>query len=348
MDLSSNDVEIDGEAVVNESKLKFPEMHSEIITKSRNTAVQDYFDSAYSSESIGYKSSSIGALPVQCSDSETQDSETKLNKKLESLTLHDEGIASITEEESTFEPASNASVEPASNDSDVIEVDLFETDRDGDTIIHRSIVWNLVTLTLTLIDLVEDVTCLNITNLLRQSPLHLAVLLRQVDVVQRLVERKADVTLRDHQGNTPLHIACRIGDRDAVEIIVGSFGNDVNARKKYFAMKNCEGLTCLHLAAQNKEYVIMGHLFAKGADVNIGDAKSGRTVLHYATEERDFKTIRLLLTHKDIDVDCKTFKGDTPLVMAYWRNYMDVVKFLKTKGAYFSYDDMEDSDDDWS
>ena len=94
--------------------------------------------------------------------------------------------------------------------------------------------------------------------------------------------------------------------------------------------------------------MIMGHLFAKGADVNMGDAKSGRTVLHYAAEEKDAQTLSLLLTHKEIDVDCKTFKGETPLVMAYWRNYTDIVKRLRSKGAYFSYDVIEDSDDDLS
>jgi len=345
MDLSKHDdVETDG-CMERRSRLSHKE--PEIITKETNKNILSSHDSRFDSGISSYVGDSFKSLdsvsdksPVACTE-DVIELDNRLHKKLDSLSIQDEGICLFREEITNIESS-------AVCDNLDIEIDPYETDRDGDTIIHQAIVWNLKDLAVMLIEMVDDVSCLNVTNLLRQSPLHLAVLLGQVDVVQGLVDREVDVTLRDHQGNTPLHIACRLGDRNSVEIIVASFGNDVNARKKYFALRNCEGLTCLHVATQNKEYVIMGHLFAKGADVNMGDAKSGRTVLHYAAEEKDAQTLSLLLTHKEIDVDCKTFKGETPLVMAYWRNYTDIVKRLRSKGAYFSYDVIEDSDDDLS
>lgn len=264
----------------------------------------------------------VDKSPIQCSDT------VELLNKFSTLGLDDEGINSMPE-------------------IGEVEVDLYERDEDGDTVLHVAIVNLMSEVALALIDLAVDSECLDTQNYLLQAPLHLAVLTGQISIVRALINNGANVTLRDQQGNTPLHIACRKGDRDSVSVLVQSFGSDVNKRAKYFSMKNCDGLTCVHVAAQYKEFIILGHLFAKGADVNAGDAKSGRTMLHYAVEKKDIETVSLLLTHPAIDVDCKTFKGETPLVLAYWRNYQDIVKRLKSKGASFSYDLVEDSDDDY-
>ncbi|XP_045181142.2 NF-kappa-B inhibitor alpha-like isoform X2 [Mercenaria mercenaria] len=284
--------------------------------------------------------------PVQCSDAYEADStandlQSKLSKLGLSDGVDDEGHCSMS-----LQSLDSVSSAQSTQESQEIEIDLYRRDEDGDTILHVAIVSLLDETAGALIHLADDAKCLNIQNYLLQSPLHLSVLTGQVEIVRDLISKGADVTLRDQQGNTPLHIACRKGDRDAVSLIVQSFGDNKTKRAKYFSVKNCEGLTCLHVAAQQKEFIILGHLFAKGADVNIGDAKSGRTLLHYAVEKKDIETVSLLLTHPNIDVDCKTFKGETPLVLAFWRNYQDIVKRLKTKGAYFSYDVVEESDDE--
>ena len=257
------------------------------------------------------------------------------------VSLDDEGL-SMTSLKSCDSESSQCSVQEPQE----IEIDLDAIDDDGDTLIHVAIVSLMCESALALISLASDSGCLNIQNYLHQSPLHLAVLTKQTEVVKALIEKGADVTLRDQQGNTPLHIACRTGDKDSVTALVQSFGDNVSGRKKYFAIKNCEGLTCVHVASQCREFIILGHLFAKGADVNTADAKSGRTILHYAAESRDKETVSLLLTHPNIDVDCKTFKGETPLVLAFWRNSQDIVKILRSRGANFNYELFEESDDE--
>ena len=238
------------------------------------------------------------------------------------------------------------------NETEVdLEDFLAETDEDGDTLIHTAVVSREEPVATALIDLVQcHSKCLDIGNKLFQTPLHLAVLTRQRKIVQTLVSKGCDLMMRDQQGNTALHIACRDGSEKLVKDIVGSLSDSVDKRKELFNIRNCEGLTCLHLAAQGHYYEIMGYLFAKGADVNIGDAKSGRTILHYAVERKDVETVVVLLTHPTIDIDCETYKGETPLLLAYWRNYQDIVKRLKANGAYFSYDLVEnedDGDDSW-
>lgn len=281
-----------------------------------------------------------GKSLIQCSDVE------KIIKTFSSVTVgdDDEGISMCSYISSGSVTSSLSAPEPQPDQD--IEVDLYDRDDDGDSIIHVAIVTLMMESAIALIDISIDNECLNFQNNLLQSPLHLAVITGQVKIVRALVTKGANVTLRDQQGNTPLHIACRKGDKDSVACLVQSFGTSVVARSKYFSMKNCEGLTCAHVASQEKEFVILGHLFAKGANVNIGDAKSGRTMLHYAVERKDLETTEILLTHPNIDVDSKTFKGETPLVLAYWRNYQAIVKLLKKKGAYFSYDLIEEFDDE--
>ena len=238
----------------------------------------------------------------------------------------------------------------ASTNINETEVDfdevLAEQDEDGDTMIHTAVVSEKESVALALIDIVKFRSkCLDVVNKLFQTALHIAVLTRQRKVVQKLASKGCDMTMRDQQGNTALHIACRDGSEKLVKDMVGSLSDDVEKRKELFSIRNCEGLTCLHLAAQGHYYEIIGYLFAKGADVNIGDAKSGRTILHYAAERKDVETVVVLLTHPSIDIDCETYKGETPLLLAYWRNYQDIVKRLKANGAYFSYELVENDDE---
>ena len=242
----------------------------------------------------------------------------------------------------------------ASTNINETEVDLddviAEQDEDGDTMIHTAVVSEKESVAIALIDIVKFRSkCLDVVNKLFQTALHIAVLTRQRKVVQKLASKGCDLSMRDQQGNTALHIACRDGSEKLVKDMVGSLSDDVEKRKELFSIRNCEGLTCLHLAAQGHYYEIIGYLFAKGADVNIGDAKSGRTILHYAAERKDVETVVVLLTHPSIDIDCETYKGETPLLLAYWRNYQDIVKRLKANGAYFSYELVENDDegDDW-
>ncbi|XP_053378960.1 NF-kappa-B inhibitor alpha-like [Mercenaria mercenaria] len=209
-----------------------------------------------------------------------------------------------------------------------------DADKDGDTSLHVAIICYMNDYAMALIDIDEG--WLNIQNCLLQTPLHLAVLTGQIDIVRALLTNGANATLRDHKGETPLHIACEKGDRDSVAALVRSIRTEA-ARKEYFSIRNCEGLTCVHVASKQREFIILGHLFCKGADVNIGDGKSGRTVLHYAVEKNDIEMVSLLLTHPNIEVDRKTYEGESPLYLAFWRNHRRIRNKLIKKGAYFDY-----------
>ena len=125
-----------------------------------------------------------------------------------------------------------------------------------------------------------------------------------------------------------------------VKCIVGSV-TDIKKRKELFNIVNYDSLTCLYFANTGTlldvEGELMGYLFAKGTDVNIGDTKSGRTILHCAVERNDIEMVTILLTHPSIDINCKTYKGETPILLAYWKNYKSITKRLKAMFYYYYY-----------
>jgi ankyrin repeat protein len=100
-----------------------------------------------------------------------------------------------------------------------------------------------------------------------------------------LAKDKALVGVTTASGETPLHLAARLGHRQVAELLL-THGADVNAR-------DSSKLTPLHWAASYARADVVALLLAHKADRG---AKSwdGKTPWDYAQESEDEKTIRLL------------------------------------------------------
>lgn len=57
-----------------------------------------------------------------------------------------------------------------------------------------------------------------------QTPLHLAVITKQPQVVQLLLQARADPTLLDRYGNSLLHLALHTGDEEMVRTLLAHLG----------------------------------------------------------------------------------------------------------------------------
>ncbi|KAK3600928.1 hypothetical protein CHS0354_004135 [Potamilus streckersoni] len=226
-----------------------------------------------------------------------------------------------------------------------VVVDLSELDQDGDSLINQAIIHDCRELCMVLICLAPNVECLNRVNRLRQTPMHLAILTNQLEIAEALVIRGADLSSQDFRGNTPLHLACRDGKLDAVRALL-KFGQERMGQS--LEIRNVDGLTCFLLAVQAPEnrLGILEALLDAGANVNTIDAKSGRTTLHFAADNRDLELLNFLLKCSDIDVHLESFDGKTALYMAFWRNFEDVVKILRRNGAVYDYNKLNNSTSD--
>jgi len=241
---------------------------------------------------------------------------------------------------------------------------LYSQDDDGDCQLHLAIIHGSSSAEL-IIEMTPFLDCLNMQNELRQTPLHLAVLTNQPNLVRKLVTWGANLEIRDRNGNTPLHCACANGNIDCVQALTVPLSSEEKEMylpferpqrqiPQNFDMKNYEGESCLHavLNAPSSEIqvLLLKYLVDIGhADINCMEGKSGRTLLHNAAETRNLSLLSFLLEHSSLRIDARTYAGQTPLWLAHCRGFSDVTETLMARGAdaiQIYAEDYESSDSD--
>lgn len=142
--------------------------------------------------------------------------------------------------------------------------------------------------------------------------LHFAADSGRAEIVELLLELKADINARDAEGSTPLHHAARSKrDRNkyasgVIDLLVDR-GAEVNARDN-------TGYTALMLAAQQRDKQNVERLLAREADAKARD-NNGDTALHWAAWTGQMEIARLLLA-KGAEINVKNKRGETPLQLA--------------------------------
>ena len=168
-----------------------------------------------------------------------------------------------------------------------------------------------------------------------QTPLILAALWGDLEMVQVLLGYEVDVNARRDDGYTPLHGAVSNGSRhqrnhhrvqsspDIARILL-EHGADVNAQ-------NNSGLTALHFASEDGPAEVVHVLLEHNANVSAEDER-GRTPLHYAIRNGGIEIVRILLGHI-ADVNTRNKNGSTPLHVAATHGSVEVVQMLIWHGA---------------
>ncbi|XP_076441608.1 NF-kappa-B inhibitor alpha-like [Babylonia areolata] len=232
--------------------------------------------------------------------------------------------------------------------------ELFSQDEDGDSYLHMSIIHLLPDVSLKVISVAPHPDCVNIPNMLHQTPLHLAVATRQPLVVRRLMVAGSNLDAPDHCGNTPLHIACKEGLVDMAQLLLTSIQYQETLASQYppplqrlpqdLSLRNYEGYTCAHLALQGGHLDVLQLLLAKGANINEPDGKSGRTLLHMAADLGYLPALQLLLRQQGLQLNARTYAGLTAVTLAHGRHLNHVVDLLHHAGADLS----QIAEDSWA
>ncbi|KAK7480552.1 hypothetical protein BaRGS_00028214 [Batillaria attramentaria] len=145
----------------------------------------------------------------------------------------------------------------------------------------------------------------------------------QSDIANSLLDRGADVTIRDKEGNTALHFVSRYTDVKLIERLLENGGN-VN-------QQNNDGDTPLHIACMYSNSVTVGVLLTSGADLDIANSK-GNSCLHNACVRGDYDIVTLLL-ERECDHNARNENGDTVLHVACASGNTDVVRALLAAGV---------------
>ncbi|XP_040183384.1 B-cell lymphoma 3 protein isoform X2 [Rana temporaria] len=166
---------------------------------------------------------------------------------------------------------------------------------------------------------------LDILNNLRQTPLHLAVITNQPDLVGLLLEHGSSPSIQDRNGQTCVHLACEYGSIACLEVLMRADTKDLEAT-------NYEGMTALHIAVSTERRGLTLCLLKHGADVNAVDIKSGQSPLIQAVESNQEDMVSLLIQN-GAKVNQLTYAGNTALHVASGRGLAEITRLLLKSGA---------------
>eukprot|EP00931_Biecheleriopsis_adriatica_P122081 TRINITY_DN9709_c0_g1_i1.p1 TRINITY_DN9709_c0_g1~~TRINITY_DN9709_c0_g1_i1.p1 ORF type:complete len:408 (-),score=77.94 TRINITY_DN9709_c0_g1_i1:121-1284(-) len=160
------------------------------------------------------------------------------------------------------------------------------------------------------------------------TPLHWATMNETctVQAPHALMQANAEVNARTVLGRTPLHFACRAGNGDVVELLVGAKA-DVHVHNT----EPGQGNTPLHAAARSGSVKATQVLLAAGADVNSRD-ECAMTPLHWSVATSRINTAALLLEAK-ADINARTDLRYTPYGMAEEWSHNGMLVLLRKAGG---------------
>jgi ankyrin repeat protein len=140
----------------------------------------------------------------------------------------------------------------------------------------------------------------------QRTPLHSAARYGASSAAKFLLDRGAEVGVKDESGNTPLHLSSIYGHHQIVDLLIRK-GAD-------FGIANAQGFTPLYLAALYGNPQSTKLLLAHGAETDTVDAE-GNTPLHIAALYRNSENLEAIL-EVNPETESINTEGNTPLLIA--------------------------------
>ncbi|KAJ1731430.1 hypothetical protein LPJ61_002543, partial [Coemansia biformis] len=161
------------------------------------------------------------------------------------------------------------------------------------------------------------------TYALRQTPLHLAIVSDNIDIVRLLLDHGASTSIANARQLTPLDTC---SNEDIARLLT-----DRAKAQRHTSARDKAGQTKLHRACSVGDLEQTVALISQGADVNTKD-NAGWTPLHEAALE-GHNAVAVALLRRGADFTARGFGGDTPLHDACANGHVDVVRSLLIVGA---------------
>ncbi|XP_067653215.1 serine/threonine-protein phosphatase 6 regulatory ankyrin repeat subunit B-like [Haliotis asinina] len=204
--------------------------------------------------------------------------------------------------------------------------DLSVIDINGDNILHSACRGgNVKIVTYILMQNIVDINCKGDEEM---TPVLIATYHAKHEAFDILVNKEADLSVIDENGDNILHLACRGGHVKIANYILMQSIVDINA-------KNSKGETPVLLAARCAKREVFDNLVRKGADLSVID-EDDDNILHYACRGGNVNIVNYILMRNSVDINRKGRGGLTPVMLAAWRAKREVFDSLVKKGADLS------------
>ncbi|KAL8978982.1 MAG: hypothetical protein Q9205_005576, partial [Flavoplaca limonia] len=160
------------------------------------------------------------------------------------------------------------------------------------------------------------------------TPLHGAIGNNHCEVVTELVERGADVAVRDKKGRCPLHLAALSGHMEIAACLL-SHGADVDVE---IDIGPDADYRALDLALDEFHLDVVHLLLDQNAEVDAMIGSKGQQAIHRAAEGGFVDTIQRLV-QSGADVNAQNKHKHTPLFYAVFQGHYAAAEFLLHHGA---------------
>ena len=171
-----------------------------------------------------------------------------------------------------------------------------------------------------------------------KTALHEAVLSQDKSSVERLLHDGANVSAKDDQGNTPLHLGLNHPAQDdnsaAIVLTLIAKGADLDAQSHI-------GLTPLLLATQHNNLQALELLLNEGAILDIL-AYNGDAILHRAAYHNSVESLKFLL-ELGAEVNARNSREETPLYLAAQKGHQEITEQLLAHEAEINIQDSKRS-----
>ncbi len=164
------------------------------------------------------------------------------------------------------------------------------------------------------------------------TPLHLACLYEKKNFVKAMVDKGADLTLKNQDGRHCLHLAALRNSPRIVQLLT--------AFPALVRGKDGNGNLPLHIACKFKKLKnaeILYEVYPEGIHELDDDLN---TPLHHACSCGDLEIVRYLIKKKAF-IEAVNITGDTPLSIAVLYGHLEIVEYLIGQGADISARDIE-------
>lgn len=159
------------------------------------------------------------------------------------------------------------------------------------------------------------------------TPLIWATAYNNKEVLKFLIDKKADINIKDTTGYNAFHIACEEGHLEIVKQLLDPFKDQIN-------LKTPTDETPLLIACINNHEEIVEFLIECGADIEACDDE-GFNTFHFACQNGWVSAVEQILNKKKKypNIERKTHGGNTPLLLACQQSEKEIVEILLSHGA---------------
>ena len=196
---------------------------------------------------------------------------------------------------------------------------------------------------------IEDGASIEVKGKNKTTPLILAAEEKRREIVEYLLEKKADFSAQDNSGQTPLHKSSLNSDTSIMALLIQAGANLEAQTKKgatplHFAVyanniagvaflvdhgakvnaSNKEGMTPLHISMKNIGNDVPRYLLCHGANFTI-ETKDGYRAIHYAMAHEYGEEKIELLRRRGETLRIKKEKGSNLLHLACTRGFINFV-----------------------